>query len=82
MSSTMRSSCCELVAAVCSICRWSLPSWPRAIRSSIGRMPLSGVRISWLIVARNSPLASAAASAACLALSSSCSSWFCCCRRC
>src|SRR5204863_350076 len=40
-------------------------------RSSIGMMPLSGVRISWLIVARNSPLAIIAASAACLASVSS-----------
>src|SRR5690606_8886240 len=35
----------------------------------------SGVRISWLMVARNSPLASTAASAACLACTSCCSSW-------
>ena len=34
-------------------------------------MPFSGVRISWLIVARNSPLAITADSATCLASSSS-----------
>ncbi len=52
----MRSSCSELLVAVCSMSRWSRLSWPLEISSSIGMMPLSGVRISWLMVARNSPL--------------------------
>ena len=79
MSSTMRSNWCEEAVAVLSISRWSGASGARDSISSIGTMPLSGVRISWLIVARNSPFAIAADSAACLARSSSCSrrSWRC-----
>ena len=75
MSSTMRNNCCDEALAVLSMSRWSGGSGARDSRSSMGTMPLSGVRISWLMVARNSPLASTADSAACLASSSSCSSW-------
>ena len=50
-----------------SISRWSSARLDDCSRSSIGMIPLSGVRTSWLIVARNSPLASTADSAICLA---------------
>ena len=68
MSSTMRSICCDEVYAVRTSSCWSGGRRACSSRSSIGMMPLSGVRISWLIVARNSPLAITADSAACLAL--------------
>ena len=57
------------VARCARISCWSGASLACSSRSSIGTMPLSGVRISWLIVARNSPLAITADSAACLACS-------------
>ena len=82
MSSTMRSSCSELSLAVRIISRCSGLKAPCETSSSIGMMPLSGVRISWLMVARNSPLAIAAASAVCLACSSCFSSASCCCSVC
>ena len=42
---------------------WSGASLVLSTRSSSGMMPFRGVRISWLMVARNSPLAIIAASA-------------------
>ena len=75
MSSTMRSIWCDEENAVRTSSIWSGGIRECISRSSIGTMPLSGVRISWLMVARNSPLAITAASAACLAWVSSFSSW-------
>ena len=63
----MRSICCDDKYAVRTHSLWSGCSCACISRSSIGTMPLSGVRISWLMVARNSPLAITADSAACLA---------------
>src|SRR5690606_26776911 len=78
MSSTMRSICCDEVYAVRTSSAWSGARRACISRSSIGTMPLSGVRISWLMVARNSPLAITADSAACLAWRIWVSSWVCC----
>ena len=58
MSSTIRSSCCDEVKAVRTISFWSAAIEPCISRSSMGTMPLRGVRISWLMVARNSRLSS------------------------
>src|SRR5437879_11276712 len=66
-------------AEECTMSRYSRCSGLRSVSSAssvMPRIPFMGVRISWLMLARNSLLARLAASAACLAFCNSASARF------
>ena len=71
MSLITPSRCCPEACTACAQRCWTLSSWLPSSNSFMPSTPFIGVRISWLMVARNSLLVRLDASAAFLARSSS-----------